>query len=43
MHEFWKEKMLTECRGLVDLSYPPLLVAIFVSGKAESTQCSHPT
>ena len=29
--------------GLVYLSYPPLLAAIFVSDKAESTQCSHPT
>jgi hypothetical protein len=26
--------------GLVDLSYPPLLAAIFVSNKAESTPCS---
>ena len=29
--------------GLVYLSYPPLLAAIFVSDKAESTRCSLPT
>ena len=29
--------------GLVYLSYPPLLAAIFVSDKAESTPCSLPT
>ena len=29
--------------GLVYLSYPPLLATIFVSDKAESTQCSLPT
>jgi hypothetical protein len=29
--------------GLVDLSYPPLLAAIFVSDKAEITPCSLPT
>jgi hypothetical protein len=29
--------------GRVYLSYPPLLATIFVSGKAESTQCGLPT
>ena len=29
--------------GLIYLSYPPLLKAIFVSDKAESTPCSLPT